>query len=219
MAQTTAPHAGMRNSAFGGLASAAIGFLLLEAGCILLKTRVLAHLLAVAAGATLVLLMLRRFLRYWPPTAESLSRQDQHARHQLRRVLRISAYAIVGAAGYFSARWLSYGFISPLILLAAGLVVAPWTRLSATRAHCLGYGSVGVCGIGTALFVGRSSLDPLSLFIATWFLWMSTLVAWASMILYEKQQRPRGSARPRPEKSHQAHAARTGTVDATQAKP
>lgn len=182
----------MRNSAFGAFAAAALGFALLETACILIAAAPAVHLAAILAGAALVSVSLRRFLRHWPARHGEL--RGLRALPASALPWRVLAAVLVAAGAFLAAAALSSGLVTPFILFALALVLVPWARFAQTRAHCLGHALAAAGGSAAGLVAFGMRFHPMLLLAIAWMLWLSAILGWMRIVFIEKTAERRAAA-------------------------
>jgi hypothetical protein len=121
------------SSLFAAFSLGIIGWGLLHAWGIYVKTSVLFHALAAMPGLSLSGIALSRYRRHWPvDAANSASRQER--RSGLPWDYRaIACYLILVAAGAGIALLIIDGYMALLALAAVGMFCVPWAKIPLCR--------------------------------------------------------------------------------------
>jgi len=154
------------NSLFTALTLGMIGWGLLHAWGISVKTGMLFHALAAIPGLVLSGVVFHRYRQHWPIKAAAGAGQAERSWHYRALVL----YPIPAAAGFGFALSINSGSLFLVTLASMGMILVPWCKISVCREHFFFSSALTGAGALPALVMLGSAVHPLYYPMVAWLL-------------------------------------------------
>lgn len=159
------------NGAFIAFAYSIFGWALIQAWCVMLNTHIASQVAAALVGISIAALAIRRYRLQWPALRQ---RQSRSATQE--KLINTSCSLLLLIIGYLIGELILSGWITPLVLLAAGLTLIPWSRIPLCRKYFLASVILMGTGIALTLTVSAQPVDLIRFPLAAWVLWSMALV-------------------------------------------
>jgi hypothetical protein len=123
------------NSLFAAFCLGLIGWGLLHAWGLSVRTGLLFHSLAAIPGLVLSGVVLYRYRQHWPVDAAACAARQKPGLKRARDYRAVASCLLMAGIGFVIAILISGGSLFALALAAMGMVFVPWTKIAVFRDH------------------------------------------------------------------------------------
>lgn len=171
------------SSLFAAFSLGIIGWGLLHAWGIYVKTSILFHALAAMPGLALSGIALFRFRQHWPlDAANPASQQDRRVRLPWH-YRAMACYLMLAAIGVGIALLIIDGYMVLLASAAVGMFCVPWAKISVCRDYFfLASGIITASAFSALVLLGRP-VHPVYYPVAAWLLLITACISVTSVVI------------------------------------